>query len=625
MATAIALGIYLAYFPYEEGFQYLAMVLAVLVQVITSIKNIRTNAEAVKENERKELINQQNERKKSCSKGRISKVTRMRGLILNGMSNSLFDIYQNVESSKELWDSLEAKYMVEDASSKKFLVSNFTNYKMTDSRPVMEQYNELLGILGRFIQQKINMDEDSDKPKSNNVAGPLVFNMVEHNNSFRYNDNKGKHKHHDNTKVDPNKKSKVTCWKCRKHGHLKKDCKDGKVGNKANGSGTNGSVDGSTNSLKGQNMFNKSFQVCYVTYVSEAFYVQDDDVAWLNIVNDNIGSAFMSTSKLNDSILWHARLGHVHFKRMQDMSKDGLIPAFDMDTKNDLCDMHATPSLRNKKYFVTFINEASRVPNKRNMITSYELWTKRKPKLNYLRVWGYRTVDDPKTLDEAMKSHDVAFWKEAINDEMDSFMGNNTWVLVDLPPGFKPLGCKLIFKIKLKVDGTIEKFKYHKTTDCYGINSQSDYSSDGCEDNILKFKFDETGKGVINCLYVDDVLIFGTNQVQVDLTKEFLSSSTPMDTSEKLMPNNGQAVSQLNYSRHWQAIQRVLKYLKKSIDYNLTYTGYPSILEGYTDASWISNTEDNSSTSGWVFLLGGGAIYWAFKKQTCITSSTMEL
>ncbi|GJY42873.1 hypothetical protein Tco_0431086 [Tanacetum coccineum] len=31
MATAIALGIYLAYFPYEEGFQYLAMVLAVLV------------------------------------------------------------------------------------------------------------------------------------------------------------------------------------------------------------------------------------------------------------------------------------------------------------------------------------------------------------------------------------------------------------------------------------------------------------------------------------------------------------------------------------------------------------------------------------------------------------------
>nr|GEU62497.1 reverse transcriptase domain-containing protein [Tanacetum cinerariifolium] len=39
-----------------------------------------------------------------------------RGLIHNGMSDSLFDIYQNVESSKELWDSLEDKYIAKDAS-----------------------------------------------------------------------------------------------------------------------------------------------------------------------------------------------------------------------------------------------------------------------------------------------------------------------------------------------------------------------------------------------------------------------------------------------------------------------------------------------------------------------------
>ncbi|CAM8965983.1 unnamed protein product [Rhodiola kirilowii] len=51
-----------------------------------------------------------------------------RGHILNGMSDPLFDLYQNVESAKELWDTLEAKYMAEDASSVKFLVSNFNNY-----------------------------------------------------------------------------------------------------------------------------------------------------------------------------------------------------------------------------------------------------------------------------------------------------------------------------------------------------------------------------------------------------------------------------------------------------------------------------------------------------------------
>nr|GFD08587.1 zinc finger, CCHC-type [Tanacetum cinerariifolium] len=82
--------------------------------------------------------------------------------------------------------------------------------------------------------------QDSDKPKGNNVVGPLVVNMVEHHNFSRYNDNKGKRKHHD-TKANPNKKFKVTYWKCRKLGHLKKDCKGGKVSNEANGSGTNGS------------------------------------------------------------------------------------------------------------------------------------------------------------------------------------------------------------------------------------------------------------------------------------------------------------------------------------------------------------------------------------------------
>ncbi|CAM8962599.1 unnamed protein product [Rhodiola kirilowii] len=82
-----------------------------------------------------------------------------RGHILNGMSDPLFDVYQNVEFAKELWDALEANYMQEDASSKKFLVSNFNSYKMVDSRPVMEQFNELTRILGQFTHYNMNMDD----------------------------------------------------------------------------------------------------------------------------------------------------------------------------------------------------------------------------------------------------------------------------------------------------------------------------------------------------------------------------------------------------------------------------------------------------------------------------------
>ncbi|GJV00767.1 hypothetical protein Tco_1330037 [Tanacetum coccineum] len=88
---------------------------------------------------------------------------------------------------------------------------------------------------------------------------------------------------------------------------------------------------------------------------------------------------------------------------------------------------------------------------------------------------------------------------------------------------------------------------------------------------------------------------------------------------------NAEMMFTSNPSRHhWHAITRVFKYLKGTMNYALSYVGYSSVLEAYSDASWINHVEDSSFTSGWVFLLGGGAISWASKKQTCITSSTME-
>ncbi|GJT96305.1 hypothetical protein Tco_1091823 [Tanacetum coccineum] len=56
-------------------------------------------------------------------------------------------------------------------------------------------------------------------------------------------------------------------------------------------------------------------------------------------------------------------------------------------------------------------------------------------------------VDDPETFDEEMKSQDVAFWKEAINDEIDSIMGNNTRMLLDLPPGTRGVDVHLTVEI----------------------------------------------------------------------------------------------------------------------------------------------------------------------------------
>nr|GEV53409.1 zinc finger, CCHC-type [Tanacetum cinerariifolium] len=75
-----------------------------------------------------------------------------------------------------------------------------------------------------------------------------------------------------------------------------------------------------------------------------------------------------------------------------------------------------------------------------------------KPKGNNVVGPSVLNIVEHKNSNRSNESQDVAFLKEAINDEMDSIMGNNTWVLANLPLGCKPLGCKWIFKRKLKMD-----------------------------------------------------------------------------------------------------------------------------------------------------------------------------
>ena len=54
----------------------------------------------------------------------------------------------------------------------------------------------------------------------------------------------------------------------------------------------------------------------------------------------------------------------------------------------------------------------------------------------------------------------------------------------------------------------------------------------------------------------------------------------------------------------------MLKYLRYTRDYVLHYTRYPAVLEGYSDANWISDIKDSKSTSGYVFTLGEAVVSW---------------
>ena len=75
---------------------------------------------------------------------------------------------------------------------------------------------------------------------------------------------------------------------------------------------------------------------------------------------------------------------------------------------------------------------------------------------------------------------------------------------------------------------------------------------------------------------------------------------------------------------HRMAMKRVLSYLKWTQHYALHYNKYPAVIEGYSDVNQITGSNDVKSTSGYVFILGGGAVSWKSSKQTCIARSTME-
>jgi hypothetical protein len=51
-----------------------------------------------------------------------------------------------------------------------------------------------------------------------------------------------------------------------------------------------------------------------------------------------------------------------------------------------------------------------------------------------------------------------------------------------------------------------------------------------------------------------------------------------------------------------------MRYLKGTMSYGICYTRHPKVLEGYYDANWISDADELYAMSGYVFLLGGGAV-----------------
>jgi hypothetical protein len=74
----------------------------------------------------------------------------------------------------------------------------------------------------------------------------------------------------------------------------------------------------------------------------------------------------------------------------------------------------------------------------------------------------YLVDNTPTTIEEAFSSPDADLGKEAVMSEMESIMANGTWEVVDRPYGCKSIGCKWVFKKKLRPVLTVDyRIKVH--------------------------------------------------------------------------------------------------------------------------------------------------------------------
>jgi len=96
--------------------------------------------------------------------------------------------------------------------------------------------------------------------------------------------------------------------------------------------------------------------------------------------------------------------------------------------------------------------------------------------------------------------------------------------------------------------------------------------------------------------------------------------------------------------QHAQAVQRVFRYLKKTLDYGITFGGTlnPAIDEairqekplgkgltgtttfGFTDSDWAGDKDSRRSTSGYLYTLYNGSISWKSAKQPIVATSSTE-
>ncbi|KAI9165390.1 hypothetical protein LWI28_013230 [Acer negundo] len=65
-------------------------------------------------------------------------------------------------------------------------------------------------------------------------------------------------------------------------------------------------------------------------------------------------------------------------------------------------------------------------------------------------------ISEPRSYSEVVASPK---WRDAMHSKLQALQANGTWSLTPLPAGKTPIGCRWVYKIKHRSDGSIERCK----------------------------------------------------------------------------------------------------------------------------------------------------------------------
>ncbi|KAL0458674.1 UNVERIFIED_CONTAM: Retrovirus-related Pol polyprotein from transposon RE2 [Sesamum latifolium] len=133
-------------------------------------------------------------------------------------------------------------------------------------------------------------------------------------------------------------------------------------------------------------------------------------------------------------------------------------------------------------------------------------------------------LQEPKTYAEAAKYPE---WRDAMTNELQALEQNGTWKLLPLPHDKVAIGCKWVFKTKLRADCSVERYKARLVAKGYSQIEGIDYNESfspvakaitSANDHCLFTLATDLGSMFL-LVYVDDILITGPSLLDIQKVK----------------------------------------------------------------------------------------------------------